>query len=273
MEVRVYPEEFMEPVSASDLIHGVSRDLGLEYRVLRYLTETAEMTERMRGFDREGRDRYRDIRPYVDNFLTTQDGCYVNASVVGRVIVGQAPVGKYISEWYSMLIKEKVRYIVCLTVEESSNRQCHRYWPKEVGHTEEYGRMNVSLQSVKHEGGYVRRSLQLSTTEGANKWLVEQIQYVQWPDHGVPDVQAAKTLVEQVMMLCTQGTVKIHCSAGVGRAGTLVAIMNCLAKVRETGKVSVMEEVIKLRQQRPLLVQTTAQYEFIYDVLRLILKT
>jgi receptor-type tyrosine-protein phosphatase gamma len=70
----------------------------------------------------------------------------------------------------------------------------------------------------------------------------------------------------------------LHCSAGIGRTGTVIAIYNLQLTaiamsnfVKQTGdietvsRLSVFGVVRRLREQRFCMVQTTSQYEFIYE--------
>ena len=59
----------------------------------------------------------------------------------------------------------------------------------------------------------------------------------------------------------------IHCSARVGRTGTLVAIDNLIQQVEKEGPVSVLNTVCDLRHQRNFLVQSLRQYIFGYRTL------
>ncbi len=68
----------------------------------------------------------------------------------------------------------------------------------------------------------------------------------------------------------------VHCSAGVGRAGTFVAIHMTLYKLEKMAlsqpclkkiQYSIKETVAKLRNQREGTVQTVDQYIFIYKVI------
>lgn len=60
----------------------------------------------------------------------------------------------------------------------------------------------------------------------------------------------------------------VHCSAGIGRTGTLIVLfnlMNCVDRQKPTQPfVSVFDTVRKLRDQRFGAVQTSEQYLFIY---------
>lgn len=61
-----------------------------------------------------------------------------------------------------------------------------------------------------------------------------------------------------------KGPLLVHCSAGVGRTGTFVAIDSLLPDVAESDFVNVWECVAHLRSQRNFLVQSLKQYMFVY---------
>ncbi len=69
----------------------------------------------------------------------------------------------------------------------------------------------------------------------------------------------------------TIAPIVVHCSAGVGRTGTLIAvyeIIMCLEYLKKINKPLVMNifnVVRKLREQRYSLVTDTEQYKFIYE--------
>ena len=68
-----------------------------------------------------------------------------------------------------------------------------------------------------------------------------------------------------------EGPVIAHCSAGVGRTGTFIAVHICLEKMKyynSLDQINIPRTVLLLRQSRNGMVQTAEQYQFIYEVLK-----
>jgi receptor-type tyrosine-protein phosphatase H len=99
---------------------------------------------------------------------------------------------------------------------------------------------------------------------------VRQFHYLAWPDHGVPhspDPLLAfwKTLRLWLDQNTGGGPPIVHCSAGVGRTGTLIALDVLLRQLECEGLVGPFSFVKKMRESRPLMVQTEAQYVFLHQ--------
>ena len=67
----------------------------------------------------------------------------------------------------------------------------------------------------------------------------------------------------------------VHCSAGIGRTGTTIALLHLIVQLwaqRNQGikdpQISVFSTVRRLREQRYHLVQMPEQYEFIHGFLK-----
>ena len=59
----------------------------------------------------------------------------------------------------------------------------------------------------------------------------------------------------------------IHCSAGVGRTGTFLALRSLLEYIKYNNIVNIVDVVLYFRRQRMFIVQTDEQYLFILNVL------
>ena len=63
------------------------------------------------------------------------------------------------------------------------------------------------------------------------------------------------------------GAAVVHCSAGVGRSGCLLALdIGIQSLLQGETKIDILRIVSTLRQDRPGMVQTKDQYKFIHQV-------
>ncbi|XP_041358288.1 receptor-type tyrosine-protein phosphatase alpha-like [Gigantopelta aegis] len=60
------------------------------------------------------------------------------------------------------------------------------------------------------------------------------------------------------------GPVLVHCSAGIGRTGTYIAIDILLEQMEKTNRIDVSKVMFNMRDQRKGMVQTNEQYECIF---------
>ena len=58
----------------------------------------------------------------------------------------------------------------------------------------------------------------------------------------------------------SKGPILVHCSAGVGRTGTFIAIDLALEQARKEGVVDIAGIVNRLRQQKMKMVQTLVSH-------------
>lgn len=95
--------------------------------------------------------------------------------------------------------------------------------------------------------------------QGEAERTVVHLHFLLWRDKGVPDdiypLLAFRRKVRSLDAVAS-GPLLVHCSAGVGRSGTLIALDTLLDEVRERGEMDVLAVVTHLRRQRMMLVQT-----------------
>jgi len=239
------------------------------------------------------KNRYYNILPNEDsrvklNALVDGDGDYINANFVGcenfrrNYILTQAPLPNTMNDLWRMVWQEKVPVIVCLTkLSEGDVQKAHKYWPDD-GQTMQFGKIIVyHSMTVMYSNIAVRSFTLWLQGDPLNAIEVFHLHYQDWPDHGTPlSTKPVRTLAFLVSTLrercCRAGPAVVHCSAGVGRAGTFVAIHMILAQLERMSQlsqpcsklpVSIKEIVARLRSQREGTVQTVDQYIFIYKVI------
>ncbi|KAM9762809.1 receptor-type tyrosine-protein phosphatase C isoform 2-T2 [Menidia menidia] len=230
------------------------------------------------------KNRYVDILPYDHNRVQLntgngEAGCdYINASFIDgykeqkKYIAAQGPKEETVTDFWRMVWEQQSSVIVMVTRCEEGNRvKCAQYWPSQDRETEIFEEFIVKLTSEKHFPDYTIRHISLSNKREKNaEREVTHIQFMSWPDHGVPGephlllklrrrVNAFKNLFS--------GPIVVHCSAGVGRTGTYIGIDAMMEGLEAEGRVDIYGYVVRLRRQRCLMVQVEAQYILIHQAL------
>ncbi|XP_059158477.1 receptor-type tyrosine-protein phosphatase mu-like [Physella acuta] len=198
---------------------------------------------------------------------------YINANYIDgynkqRVyIAAQGPSQPTLNDIWRMVWKENSKTIIMLTNStESGKKKCDQYWP-DIG-SEQYGNIVVQLLNIDVLPDFTIRTFLIS--KGGQSKYVKQFHYTTWPDHGVPRFGHSLLLFRQKIRMydnLDNGTVVIHCSAGVGRTGTYIAVDTQLEKAKSEGIIDVYNFVHQMRTQRVNMVQTLEQYVFVYDCL------
>lgn len=105
---------------------------------------------------------------------------------------------------------------------------------------------------------------------GGDVRVITQYHYLMWKDFMAPEhPQGITRFIRQINSVYSvqRGPILVHCSAGVGRTGTLVALDSLLQQLEEENQVAIFNTVCDLRHQRNFLVQSLKQYIFLYRAL------
>lgn len=104
-------------------------------------------------------------------------------------------------------------------------------------------------------------SLPQLTDASLDPLSVTHYHFTSWPDHGVPKFATSLiSFIRRVQRGHTKDSGRqllIHCSAGVGRTGTLITLDSMLDRMAAgENDVNVYDFVYNMRQKRVLMVQT-----------------
>ncbi len=227
-----------------------------------------------------------------------------------------APLESCFADFFRMLWLERVPVVLMLTrCKEGSRSKADPYWP-EVGESATHGLLTVTCMSESERWpGITHRELRLVGPEGCDpgvapagegsgsgdrtsaasvrqtERVVILLQNTSWPDFGVPsDLVVISNVLHElnVARLAAEGLppgpAVVHCSAGIGRTGTLIALDIIMQQARylehallaggADGKaarrrvrIDVPSVVQRLREQRAGMVMTRDQYALIYAFL------
>ena len=237
--------------------------------------------------------RYNNIRCYKDNVVeVSNDHKLINASWIHvpfekSFICSQAPLLCTIDDFWQMCFDHNVTNIIMLCkLQEKGKEKCVNYWDPDT--------LKLSLMEFNFEIEYtteeINEDITIRNFHVINKKTneskdIKQIHYGGWPDHETPtNIQAVygnilfmfntvdnifrhrKENPENISPIC------VHCSAGVGRTGTFIALYNIyhtiLEQIKDNKKVirfSLMNLVRKLKEMRLYLVENYDQYKMIYQ--------
>ncbi|XP_065174629.1 uncharacterized protein LOC135804640 isoform X2 [Sycon ciliatum] len=239
------------------------------------------------GINQE-KNRYRNITAYDHSrvelsVLDEMPGSdYINANYIqgynrpDAFIAAQGPLSNTLDDFWRMVWEANSAVIVMVTnLLEQSKVKCEKYWPEEG--VVVYGTIAVEMIEQEKFATYVKRTFSITQVSQASPDIVlsgsrtvTQMHFTIWPDHGVPTMAAPLlTFVRRVRehIVVDGGPTVIHCSAGVGRTGTLIAIYSEMLRIENESVVNVFGTVMGMRERRNLMVQTEHQYIFIHDAL------
>uniref|UniRef100_A0A8C7H6W6 protein-tyrosine-phosphatase n=1 Tax=Oncorhynchus kisutch TaxID=8019 RepID=A0A8C7H6W6_ONCKI len=226
------------------------------------------------------KNRYKDVLPYDISRVVLQDQeDYINAShitvmppgsgVCLRYIAAQGPLPQTCTHFWQSVWEQHTHTIIMLTtLTERGRTKCHQYWPHPP-EVRDYGYLRVSCHSEECNLAYVTRQFTLTHTQLGEERSVTHLQYVAWPDHGVPDDPSDFLLfITSVRERRTGDTpLMVHCSAGIGRTGVLITMETALSLLESGRPVFPLDIIRTLRDQRAMMIQTTCQFRFMCEAI------
>lgn len=217
----------------------------------------------------------------------------------------QGPKPRHIAHFWHMVFHEStdVGIVVMLTQTfESGREKCCQYFPLNADESPMPLYANQSDPYV-NDGGHEKPNAdnllgtvkllecsfdktsrsevrKLELTVGSQSKIVWHFLFAGWADFAKPEGEDREALLELTRLSASKCTLNnprvVHCSAGVGRTGTFIALDHLLRElesgqlltVSDAGTDPIFETVNQMREQRMMMVYNEIQLQFVYEVLR-----
>ncbi|XP_041914622.1 tyrosine-protein phosphatase non-receptor type 13 isoform X6 [Alosa sapidissima] len=230
------------------------------------------------------KNRYKNIVPFdTTRVLLGKEGGYINANFIKMpvkdecflYIACQGPLPTTLGDFWQMVWEQKSNVIAMMTQEvEGGKVKCQRYWP-DTPRTAEMvdDRLQITLVKDQHLDNFVIRLIEVKDTQTNEVQQVTHLNYTGWPDHGTPtQPEQLLTFISYMRHIHQSGPIITHCSAGIGRSGTLICIDVVLGLISKDADFDISDVVRTMRLQRQGMVQTEEQYIFCYQVILYVLR-
>lgn len=174
------------------------------------------------------------------------------------------PTQEMAHHFWKMAFKEGVDLIVKLTPNINTENSSRTYWPllNEVFLTED---LSIKCQEEIPLGSHLCKRV-FEVKSGNQTKIIKQLDFIGWPDFSVPNLKEFHKLLNQIdeeQKNVIQKPILVHCGAGIGRTGTLIAGH----QIKKKPSQSISNTILSMRQQRPYrMVETPQQYAFLYNL-------
>ncbi|XP_074477046.1 receptor-type tyrosine-protein phosphatase H-like isoform X9 [Sebastes fasciatus] len=231
--------------------------------------------------ENKARNRFNNVLPYDwcrVKLTSSPNGSsdYINANYMPgynssrEYIATQGPLPSTVNDFWRMIWEQRVNGIVMVTnCTEGGKTKCQRYWPADRKPCLN-GELLVTIRSEQEEPYWTLREFSVKHSNNSGERTVKHFHFTAWPDHGVP--QGTEALIQfrglvrrHIEREGAGAPTVVHCSAGVGRTGTIIALDVLLQQLEKERAVGINGFVHKMRLSRPHMVQTESQYVFLHQ--------
>ncbi|XP_071261196.1 receptor-type tyrosine-protein phosphatase eta-like [Salvelinus alpinus] len=238
---------------------------------------TAQAKRSAEAPENKSKNRYNNVLPYESSRVKlsihgSPFDDYINSNYIPgynsrkEFIAAQGPLPVTVNEFWRMIWEKNVQTLVMLTrCNEQGRVKCEKYWPSETNH---FQNITVTTTSEIALEDWTIRDFDVKNVRTAETRSVRHFHFTAWPDHGVPEttellINFRHLVREHMDQYSRHSPTVVHCSAGVGRTGTFIAIDRLLFQIERDSMVDVYGTIHDLRMHRPLMVQTEDQYLFL----------
>ncbi|CAH1129985.1 unnamed protein product [Ceutorhynchus assimilis] len=226
------------------------------------------------------KNRYQNLIAYdhsrvvLNKFDRDEYSDYINANYIDgyqrpkAYIATQGPKPNTVKDFWQMIWEEKATHIVMMAnVIEGNKKKTEQYWPN-VNEEVTFGDYKITFIHSEIHAHYEYRKFKVQFKYSTPR-QVAQLHFKVWPDHGVPLYpQTLIPFLQRLLILRSWDfPLVVHCSAGVGRTGTIILCDICLRMAASEGSVDIFSMLEHLRNQRPNMVDNIEQYKLAHLVI------
>ncbi|XP_069171306.1 receptor-type tyrosine-protein phosphatase mu isoform X3 [Procambarus clarkii] len=260
-----------------------SQDTDVEFKSVRvYMDKTCHDGQRE---EHRRKNRYKNNLPYDDTRVRLPPlpdqphSDYINASYIqghtkpDAFIASQGPKdfnADTIGDFWRMIWHTHCPIIIMVAnLEENGKVKVAQYWPDEGQPLVKDG-IEVKMVSTEVQLDFVIRKMEVRKMDEVRE--VKQYQYTAWPDHGVPqNPYGLAQMIKHITKEPATGPFTVHCSAGIGRTGTVLLVLEMLEQLNTSQYIDPHQALLNLRNGRPRLVENIMQYIFGHQLLQEVL--
>ncbi|UJR34076.1 hypothetical protein I4U23_021486 [Adineta vaga] len=228
--------------------------------------------------ENKSKNRFNAIEPYDHSrvilrpLISDPSSDYINASYIDGYrasklyIAAQAPTETTLHDFIRMIWQLRIQSIIMVTrLFEDGKHKCIQYWPDEG--EKRINDFRIRLDNEEKYADYtIRKFLIFNQSESTDALIVKQYHFLSWPDHGCLSLSTPLLDFRQRFRADYKSSnpILVHCSAGVGRSGTFIALDALLEQAEHQDTLDILEFTHRMRQNRVYMIQTVEQYVFLY---------
>ncbi|XP_052795728.1 receptor-type tyrosine-protein phosphatase T-like isoform X1 [Mya arenaria] len=240
---------------------------------LQFPTTAAKRSENI------GKNRYKGLYAYDHSRVVIQtEMSYINACFIKgfqktiSYVASQGPMESNMEDFWQMIWEQNIQTVVMVTnLVEETKMKCLQYWGEGLKHQTTYGNFEVTLMKEEVFADFCIRTVGFHRTiHPSERRKLTQFHYTSWPDKDVP--QSPISLIHFWRKVKLRGGQRkhpwlVHCSAGIGRTGTFIAMDFLYDQGTATEVVDIAQCVTDLREDRVNMVQTVGQYRLLHRLM------
>ncbi|KAI6652005.1 Receptor-type tyrosine-protein phosphatase alpha [Oopsacas minuta] len=280
-EMEMFQHKFQEKIM---IVQDHESLLGKEFKLLttQYPNEqfrTAQLIEN------KNKNRYSHCIPIEEHrvILPKKSGDmysdYINASYIdgnvrtSQFIITQTPCKANLEDFWRMVLltRSEIMVIFPSPTKGSSSRRGSHYYPNLRAETVE-GIYTISCLEDKTCEGFQYRIIGVKNTQDNTYLNLHHFQFLRLPNPGIDMVDSYQSMhnmlhaVKQKSYEVSKGgPITMHCSSGCGWSAVFIALFVLFDHLEKDSCIDVFQTVKALRLQRPYMVETLEQYEYIHQ--------